>query len=79
MTHIGQGGMVDDWWQSAPGKIAEPPTWRRESGGAGVRLSLAILVPDTLLSSILYNILKVQRNLFCIATQLKGFATQKRK
>ena len=22
VTHIGQGGMVDDWWQSAPGKIA---------------------------------------------------------
>ena len=19
VTHIGQGGMVDDWWQSAPG------------------------------------------------------------
>ena len=22
VTHIGQGGMVHDWWQSAPGKIA---------------------------------------------------------
>ena len=22
VTHIGQDGMVDDWWQSAPGKIA---------------------------------------------------------
>ena len=33
MTHIGQGGMVDDWWQSTPGKIAEPPTLRWKSGG----------------------------------------------
>ena len=22
--NIGQGGMVDDWWQSAPGKMATP-------------------------------------------------------
>ena len=33
MAHIDQGGMVDDWWQSAPGKIAAPPTLRWESGG----------------------------------------------
>ena len=33
MTDTGQGGMVDDWWQSAPGKIASPPTLRWESGG----------------------------------------------
>ena len=33
-----QGGMVDDWWQSAPGKIAAPPTLIWEWGG-GVRLS----------------------------------------
>ena len=33
VTHIGQDGMVDDWWQSAPGKIAAPPTLRWESGG----------------------------------------------
>ena len=40
MTDIGQGGMVDDWGQSAPGKIDAPPTWRWESGGGGgVRLS----------------------------------------
>ena len=32
VTHIGQGGMVDGWWQSATGKIAAPPTLRRESG-----------------------------------------------
>ena len=24
--------MVDDWWQSAPGKIAAPPTLSWESG-----------------------------------------------
>ena len=39
VLHIGQGGMVDDWWQSAPGKIAAPPTLRWESdthrGGGG--------------------------------------------
>ena len=35
VTTIGQGGMVDDWWQSAPGKIAAPPTLRWESGGGG--------------------------------------------
>ena len=34
-THVGQGGMVDEWWQSAPGKIVAPPTLRWESGGAG--------------------------------------------
>ena len=28
--------MVDDWWQSAPGKIAAPPTLRWESGGGSV-------------------------------------------
>ena len=33
VTHIGQGGMVDDWWQSAPGKIATPPSFTWESGG----------------------------------------------
>ena len=33
VTHIDQGGMVDDWWQSAPGKITAPPTLRWESGG----------------------------------------------
>ena len=32
MTHIGQGGMVDDWWQSAPGKIAEPLILSWETG-----------------------------------------------
>ena len=26
-------GMVDEWWQSAPGKIAAPPTLNWESGG----------------------------------------------
>ena len=35
VTHIGQGGMVDDWWQSAPGKITTPPTLIWESGGGG--------------------------------------------
>ena len=33
VTHIGQGGMVDGWWQSAPGKITAPPTLRWEPGG----------------------------------------------
>ena len=32
MAHIGQGGMADDWWQSAPGKIAAPPIFSWESG-----------------------------------------------
>ena len=32
MTHIGQGGMADDWWQTAPGKIAAPPILSWESG-----------------------------------------------
>ena len=32
MTHIGQGGMADDWWQAAPGKIAAPPILSWESG-----------------------------------------------
>ena len=39
VTHIGQGGVVDDWWRSAPGKIAAPPTLRWESrrgGGAAI-------------------------------------------
>ena len=27
--------MVDDWWQSAPGKIAAPPISIWESGGGG--------------------------------------------
>ena len=27
--------MVDDWWQSAPGKFAPPPTLRWQSGGGG--------------------------------------------
>ena len=35
MTHIGHGGVVDDWWQPAPGKITAPPTLRWESGGGG--------------------------------------------
>ena len=35
MTHIDQGGMVDDWWQSAPEKITAPPTLRWKSGGGG--------------------------------------------
>ena len=32
VSHIGQGEMVDDWWQSAPGKIAAPLnlTWVSE-------------------------------------------------
>ena len=34
MTHIGQDGMVDDWWH-APGKIAAPPTLRWKLGGGG--------------------------------------------
>ena len=38
MTHIGQGGMVDDWWQSTPGKIAAPPTLRWEWVGGGLSL-----------------------------------------
>ena len=33
VTHIGQCGMVDDWWQSAPGKITTSMTLRWESGG----------------------------------------------
>ena len=32
VAHIGQGGMADDWWQSAPGKIAAPPILNWESG-----------------------------------------------
>ena len=30
VAHIGQGGMADDWCQSAPGKIAAPPilSWK---------------------------------------------------
>ena len=32
MAHIGKGGMADDWWQSAPGKIAAPPILSWESG-----------------------------------------------
>ena len=32
---IGQGEMVDDWWESAPGKIATHPNLRWESGGGG--------------------------------------------
>ena len=35
VTHIDQSGMVDDWWQSVPGKLAAPPTLRWESGGGG--------------------------------------------
>ena len=35
VPHIGQDGMVDDWWQSAPGKIAAPPTLRWKSWGGG--------------------------------------------
>ena len=36
--------MVDDWWQSAPGKIAAHPTLRWESGGE----SAAIFPVNTL-------------------------------
>ena len=32
MAHIAQGGMADDWWESAPGKIAAPPVLSWESG-----------------------------------------------
>ena len=32
VAHIGQGGMADDWWQSAPGKIAAPPILSWGSG-----------------------------------------------
>ena len=32
VAHIGQGGMADDWWQPAPGKIAAPPILSWESG-----------------------------------------------
>ena len=32
VTHIGQGGMADDWWQSVSGKIAAPPILSWESG-----------------------------------------------
>ena len=41
VTDIGQSGTVDDWWQSAHGKIATPLALRWEScgGGGGVRLS----------------------------------------
>ena len=37
VTHIviGQGGMVDDCWQSTHGKIAASPTSSWESGGGG--------------------------------------------
>ena len=38
VTHIGQGEMVDDWWQCAPGKMAAPPTLRWESGGKSIFL-----------------------------------------
>ena len=31
-------GMVDDWWQSVPGKITAPPTLRWESGGKSVAI-----------------------------------------
>ena len=33
VTHIGQGGMVDGWWQSAPRQIAAPLTLRWEKWG----------------------------------------------
>ena len=53
MTHMGQGGMVDDRWQSAPGKIGAPPTLRWGSGGGGgsaaiflVYMVVAILKTD---------------------------------
>ena len=32
VTHIGQDGMVHDWWQSAAGKIPAPPILSWESG-----------------------------------------------
>ena len=32
-SNIGQGGMADDWWQSAPEKNAAPPFFRWKSAG----------------------------------------------
>ena len=32
VAHIGQGGMANDWWQSAPGKISAPLILSWESG-----------------------------------------------
>ena len=32
VAHIGQRGVADDWWQTAPGKIAAPPILSCESG-----------------------------------------------
>ena len=34
--------MVDDWWQSAPGKIAAPNFEMGIWGGGGVRLSFLL-------------------------------------
>ena len=39
MAHIGQGGMVDDWWESTPGKIAAPQILSWESGAKKMRRS----------------------------------------
>ena len=33
VTHIGQDGMIDDWWHFAPGKIAAPQFWYGNLGG----------------------------------------------
>ena len=35
VTHIGQGGMVDDWWQSAPGRSPHPNFDMGIWGGGG--------------------------------------------
>ena len=59
VIHIGQGGMVDDWLQSAPGKIAAPPPptliWKLGGGGSAaifpvyIRYGLVINVKSTTL------------------------------
>ena len=41
--------MVDDWLQSAPGKVAAPPTLRWESGGGG---SEAIFPVNTVIETV---------------------------
>ena len=38
--------MVDDWWQSAPGKVAAPPTLRWECGGGGAAIFPVYTVLD---------------------------------
>ena len=44
VAHIGQGGMADDWWQSAPGNIAAPPILSWESGAENAAIFLVYTV-----------------------------------